>query len=52
MTGEHLYVIHYTIDGVLAPDGDGSEFYWNLIPSGWQMPIEHSRLTVSPAREA
>ncbi len=46
ITGAHLYVIRYTIDGVLAPRGDGSRFYWNLVPSGWQMPIERSRLTV------
>ncbi|MET0998670.1 MAG: DUF2207 domain-containing protein [Marmoricola sp.] len=44
--GAHLYVIRYTIDGVLAPRGDGSRFYWNLVPPGWQMPIERSRLTV------
>ncbi len=47
MTGEHVYVIRYSIDDVLARDGDGSEFYWNLIPSGWQMPIQRSRLTVN-----
>ncbi len=46
MTGEHVYVLRYTIDDVLTPDGDGSRFYWNLIPSGWAMPIERSRLTV------
>jgi uncharacterized membrane protein len=46
MSGEHVYVIRYDIDGVLAPDGDGSQFYWNLVPGGWQMPIERSHLTV------
>src|ERR1700712_2029110 len=46
MTDDHVYVINYTIDGVLGPSGNGSQFYWNLVPGGWQMPIEHSRLTV------
>jgi hypothetical protein len=46
MTGEHTYVIGYHIDGVLAPHGDGSQFYWNLIPSGWQMQIAQSTLVV------
>ena len=46
MDGEHVYVIRYHVDGVLAPHGDGSQFYWNLIPSGWQMQIEQSTLVV------
>jgi uncharacterized membrane protein len=46
VSGQHLYVIRYTIDGVLAPSGDDSQFYWNLVPGGWRMPIESSRLTV------
>ena len=33
--------------GEFGPAGDGTEFYWNLIPSAWQMPIERSRLTWS-----
>jgi hypothetical protein len=46
MTGQHVYVIHYTIDGVLAPTDGGSQFYWSLIPGGWRMPIEQSHLSV------
>ncbi|MEO7352111.1 MAG: DUF2207 domain-containing protein, partial [Marmoricola sp.] len=46
ISGDHVYVIRYSIHGVLAPDGDGSQFYWNIVPGGWRMPIEHSRLTV------
>jgi uncharacterized membrane protein len=47
ITGEHVYVIRYTIDGVLAPaDDDGAQLYWNLVPGGWRMPIERSRLSV------
>ncbi len=44
--GEHVYVIRYTIDGVLSPAGKTSQFYWNLIPSGWRMGITQSTLTV------
>ncbi|MBV9831718.1 MAG: DUF2207 domain-containing protein [Marmoricola sp.] len=46
MDGQHTYVIRYTIDGVLLPRGDSSLFYWNLIPSGWQLPITRSSLVV------
>jgi hypothetical protein len=47
ITGEHVYVIRYTVDGVLAPAADdGAEYYWNLVPGGWRMPIERSRLSV------
>lgn len=45
--GEHVYVITYTMSSVLLPDGDGSRFYWNLIPSGWRQPIERADLTVN-----
>ncbi len=51
ITGAHVYVIRYTVDGVLAADGDGSSFYWNLVPGGWQLPIDRSHLAVHlPAR--
>ena len=46
--GEHTYVITYRVDGVLQP-GDGAEptqFYWNLVPGGWQQSIAASRLVV------
>ncbi|MGO4257816.1 DUF2207 domain-containing protein [Marmoricola sp. RAF53] len=46
--GDHVYRISYTIDGVLT-DGVGrtdTQFYWNLVPPGWQMPIARTRLVV------
>ncbi len=46
VNGSHVYVIRYTIDGVLGPDGNGSQFYWNIVPGGWRMPIDQTRLTV------
>ena len=46
--GVHTYEIRYRVDGVLlAGDDSGtSEFYWNLVPGGWQQPIDQARLTV------
>ena len=46
--GVHSYVIRYRVDGVLEPgtDGTATQFYWNLIPSGWAQSIEAAALTV------
>ena len=46
--GDHTYVIGYTIDGVLeeGTTGEETQFYWNLIPSGWLQPIDNAHLTV------
>jgi hypothetical protein len=45
---EHTYRISYRIEGALSKGSDGSrtQFYWNLIPGGWKMPIDQSELTV------
>jgi uncharacterized membrane protein YgcG len=50
--GEHVYVISYTIDGVITEGADAitderSQFYWQLIPGGWQQSIDSATLTVS-----
>ncbi|MGI9155272.1 MAG: DUF2207 domain-containing protein [Marmoricola sp.] len=45
--GDHTYVISYLVKGVLAGQGSGSQFYWNLIPGGWRMPIAQSTLTAT-----
>jgi uncharacterized membrane protein YgcG len=52
--GEHTYTIGYHIDGVIEPGttGQQSQFYWNLIPSGWQQTIDRSTLTVHLPAEA
>jgi len=52
--GEHTYVIGYHIDGVIEPGttGERSQFYWNLIPGGWQQTIGESKLTVHLPTEA
>jgi hypothetical protein len=45
--GEHTYRISYRIDGALAPGEDGgTQFYWDVIPQGWTMPIRQSEITV------
>lgn len=52
--GEHVYVIRYRIDGVIEPGttGERSQFYWNLIPGGWTMPIDSAELYVALPTEA
>ena len=50
-TGEHVYVINYRIDGVITKGRNGitdqpSQFYWQLIPGGWQQTIDEARLIV------
>ena len=46
--GLHTYEISYRVDGVLepAPEGAGSQFYWNLVPGGWRQQIDRAVLTV------
>lgn len=44
--GDHTYVISYEIKDVLLADGDGSRFYWDLIPAGWAQKIDRAELTV------
>jgi uncharacterized membrane protein YgcG len=50
-TGEHVYVIKYHIDGVITEGADSitsepSQFYWQLVPGGWQQSIDAATLTV------
>jgi hypothetical protein len=56
MTGSHVYRISYTIPDALSEGTDGArtQFYWDLIPGGWEMPINRSHLTVhlpAPAQD-
>jgi uncharacterized membrane protein YgcG len=52
--GEHTYAVSYRIDGVIEPGTTGrrSQFYWNLIPGGWTMPIDRSELYVNLPTES
>ncbi|TQL68352.1 putative membrane protein DUF2207 [Nocardioides albertanoniae] len=45
--GKHTYVLRYEMADVLLPSGDGSRFYWNLIPSGWRQSIAHADLDLT-----
>lgn len=47
--GPHVFVLDYRIDDVLEPgtEGAASQFYWNLIPGGWQQAIAQARLEVN-----
>ena len=46
--GTHTYQISYTVDDVLIddPGGDGSRFYWQVLPGGWAQYIEELRIRV------
>ena len=52
--GERTYRISYTVEDVLVEDkdGEGSRFYWDLLPRGWRPPINHARLGVILPGEA
>jgi uncharacterized membrane protein YgcG len=47
--GEHVYEVQYSLHDAIQP-GEGvdeeSQFYWQLIPTGWLQDIEKSTLTV------
>ena len=52
---EHEYTIRYRIAGVVEPGttGERSQFYWNLVPGGWTMPIARAGLAVAlPVRSS
>ena len=56
-TGEHTYVISYHIDGVITEGIDAitserSQFFWQLVPGGWQQSIDAATLTVHLPTEA
>jgi uncharacterized membrane protein YgcG len=46
--GTHSYQISYSVDDVLIddPGGDGSRFYWQVLPGGWAQDIEELRIRV------
>ncbi len=47
--GEHVYVIKYSMHDAIQPGqgvDEASQFYWQLIPSGWLQDIDKATLTV------
>jgi len=51
--GTQTYVVTYTASGIVNPDVASSnmdEIYWNVIGTGWQIPIQNITVTIhSPA---
>ena len=47
-SGTHVYTISYRVAGVLEPGTDGArtQFYWNVVPGGWEQPIQDVNLVV------
>ena len=52
--GSHTYRISYSVDDVLIddPGGDGSRFYWQVIPGGWAQVIQELDVRVRLPAEA
>lgn len=47
ISGEHTYVINYTVKGGLTYyDEGGADLYWNATGNGWEVPIENSLVRV------
>lgn len=48
--GIHVFQIRYRVPTVLAPGGPDvdapSQFYWQLVPEGWEQDIDSAALTV------
>ncbi len=48
-SGQHVYEISYHVTSALTPGDDvddPTQFYWNLVPQGWQQEIAETDLTV------
>ncbi|ROR90117.1 DUF2207 domain-containing protein [Nocardioides aurantiacus] len=49
LTGEHVYVLHWTVPGVLATageDDDRARLRLDLLPAGWGTPVLRSRTSL------
>jgi len=53
VSGKQTYVVSYTVSGIVNPHVTSSnmdEIYWNVIGTGWQIPISNVTVTIhSPA---
>lgn len=50
VTGVHRYHVRYTVTGIPTPraGADGSdEIYWNIIGSGWEVPIRNVTISLA-----
>ncbi|MGH3345992.1 MAG: DUF2207 domain-containing protein [Nocardioides sp.] len=51
--GAHTYRISYVVDDVLIDaGGEGSRFYWQVLPGGWAQRIDEFRVSVRLPGEA
>lgn len=46
ITGEHTYLIRYTVEGALNGFEEQDELYWNATGHEWGVPIDHATVTV------
>lgn len=46
ISGEHVYVIHYTLSGAVTYFSDHDELYWNVTGNDWDVPIEQASVRV------
>lgn len=42
ITGQHLYIISYTVNGALGYFDNHDELYWNLTGNNWSVPIRYA----------
>ena len=50
VSGTQTYVVSYTASGLVNPDVASSnmdEIYWNVIPTGWELPISNVTVTLT-----
>jgi len=46
VTGRHMYVLAYTVSGVVTRFADHDEFYWDAVGHDWAVPIGAVTVTV------
>jgi len=50
VSGTQTYVVSYTVSGIVNPDVPSSnmdEIYWNVISTGWELPISNVTITLN-----
>lgn len=51
VTGVHRYTIGYRLRGMLNPGGDVDALYWNVLGSGWTIPVRNVTVVVEGLAE-
>ncbi|PJA93338.1 MAG: hypothetical protein CO132_03200 [Candidatus Kerfeldbacteria bacterium CG_4_9_14_3_um_filter_45_8] len=47
ITGQHWYVISYSVSGIVAKQALGNELFWNVTGNGWSVPINEATATIT-----